>query len=74
MGKWLAEAFEATGRQLEFDDLPLGGDDAPELLDRACKMVRRRDCVRCGDGQYTVTPRGCQLACVHSQLNVLMAR
>jgi len=69
----IEEAFDAATKLLDFSDLCLDGADGPEVLEEACTAVKAVDCIRCGDGEYAITPRGCQLACVSSHLLVLMA-
>jgi hypothetical protein len=70
IGSLLAEAVGATVGLLESGD-PSGDEDGSQL-EAACARAKEADCVRCGEGEYAVTPRGCQLACCSSQLMVLL--
>jgi hypothetical protein len=50
-----------------------GVEDAGARFEALCDQAKAVDSVKVGVGEYSVTPRGCQLALLQSQLAVLMS-
>ena len=76
---WLDELFFATWRStVSLLDLPelaeADGEERAARFEALCEQAKAVDSVKVGEGEYaSATPRGCQLALLKSQLEVLMS-
>ena len=75
---WLDELLFTTWEQtvalLDLPELQVDeGEDGAAAFESLCEETKAADCIKVGEGEYSVTPRGCQVALLQSQLEVLMS-